>query len=94
MPTLVVFWFRDKAVCERLGGCGCSSGKAPRARPVACAVIDVSCVTRVAGAGAMVVGAAIVADERPDVGGDRVVAASEGDSVVVSGVLTEGEGGS
>ncbi len=37
-------------------------------------------------------GAAVVADELPDVGSNRAAAASVGDSVSVSGVLTEGEG--
>ncbi len=41
----------------------------------------------------MVGGVAVVAGERPDVGSNRAVAASAGDSVVVSGVLKEGEGG-
>ncbi len=36
----------------------------------------------------MVGGAAAVADEWPDVGSNRAAAASVGDSVVVSGVLT------
>ncbi len=37
-------------------------------------------------------GVAVVADERSDVCGNFAVAASTGDSVVFSGVLTEGEG--
>ncbi len=41
-----------------------------------------------AGAGAVVGGAAVVADERPNVGSNRAAAASAGDSVSVSGVLT------
>ncbi len=41
----------------------------------------------------MVGGAAVIEVEQSDVGGNRAVAASAGDSVVVSGVLTEGEGG-
>ncbi len=41
----------------------------------------------------MVGGAAVVTDERSDVGSNRAVAASAGDSVVVSGVLTGGLGG-
>ncbi len=45
-----------------------------------------------AGAGAVVDGGAVVADEPPDVGSIRVAAASAGDSVLVSRVLTEGEG--
>ncbi len=36
---------------------------------------------------------AVVAHERPVVGSNRTVASSAGDSVVVSGVLTEGEEG-
>ncbi len=68
------------------------SGKAPRARPLACAGNGVRCVAGEAGAGAVVGGAAIVADERPDVGNNRAAAASAGDSVLGSGVLTRGEG--
>ncbi len=41
-----------------------------------------------AGAGAVVGGAAVVADKRPDVGSNRAAAASAVDSVSVSGVLT------
>ncbi len=40
----------------------------------------------------MVGGAAIVADERPDVGSSRAAAASAGESVLVFGVLTRSEG--
>ncbi len=40
----------------------------------------------------MVGGAAVVADERPDVGSNRAAAASTGDSVSVSRVLTGCEG--
>ncbi len=36
---------------------------------------------------------AVIADERSDVGGNRAVAASAGDSIVISGVLTEREEG-
>ncbi len=72
---------------------GSSSGKAPRARPLACGGKDFGCVAGEAEAGALVVRAAVVADKRPDVGSNRAVAASTGNSVVVSGVLTEGEGG-
>ncbi len=68
------------------------SGKAPRARPVACAGNGVGCVAGEAGAIAVVGGAAVVADERPDVGSNRAVAASVGDSDLVSGVLPGGEG--
>ncbi len=48
------------------------------------------CVVGEAGAGAM---EGDVADERPDGGSNRAVAAFAVDSVVVSGVLTEGEEG-
>ncbi len=41
----------------------------------------------------MVGGVAVIADERPDVGSNRAVAAFTGDSVVFFGVLTEGEEG-
>ncbi len=41
----------------------------------------------------MVGGVAVIEDEQSDVGGNRVAAASAGDSVVVSEVLTESEGG-
>ncbi len=44
-----------------------------------------------AGAGAGVGGAAVVADERPDVGSNRAAAAPVGDSVLVSWVLTGSE---
>ncbi len=57
---------------------------------MACSGDDVGCVVGEAGAGSMVGG---VADERPDGGSNRAVAASAGDSVVVSGVLREGEEG-
>ncbi len=67
-----------------MGGCRCSSAKAPRARPVACAGNGVGCVAGEAGAGAVVGGGAVVADERPDVGSNRAAAASAGDSVLVS----------
>ncbi len=43
-------------------------------------------------AGAVVGGTAVVADERPGVGSNRAAAVSAGDSVLVSGVLTGGEG--
>ncbi len=42
----------------------------------------------------MVGAAAFDGDERSDIGSNRAVATSPGDSVVVSGVLMEGEGGS
>ncbi len=60
---------------------------APRARPVLCADGGVGCVADEAGAGAMVGGAAVVVDERPDVGSNRAAAATAGDSALVSGVL-------
>ncbi len=84
-----MFTGRDKVACKGLGGLRCSSGKAPRASPMACFGNGVGCVTGEAGASAMVGGAAVVADEGPDVCSNLVV---EGDSVVVSGVHTEGEG--
>ncbi len=56
------------------------------ARLVACAGNNVGCVAGEAGAGARVGG--VAADERPDVGSNRAAAASAGDSVLVSGVLT------
>ncbi len=70
----------------------CGGGKAPRARPVACVGNCVGCIAGEAGAGAVVGGDAVVADERPDVGSNRAAAASAGDSAFVSGVLTGGEG--
>ncbi len=87
------WWSFGSETKQKLGGCRYSSGKAPRARPVACAGNGVGCVAGEARAGAVVGGAAVVADERPDVGSNRAVAGSAGDSVVVFGVLTEGEGG-
>ncbi len=59
---------------------------------MACVGDGVGCIAGEAGAGAVVGGAAVVADKRPDVGGNRVAAASAGDSALVSGVLTGGEG--
>ncbi len=59
---------------------------------MACVGNGVGCVAGEAGAGALVVSAAVVADERPDVGSNRAAAASAGDSALVSGVLTGGEG--
>ncbi len=59
---------------------------------MACAGNGVGCIAGEAGAGVVVGGAAVVADDRPDVGSNRVAAASAGDSVSVSGVLTGGEG--
>ncbi len=60
---------------------------------MACVGNGVGCIAGEAGAGAVVGGAAVIADERPDVGSNRAAAASAGDSVFVSGVLTGGEGG-
>ncbi len=59
---------------------------------MACVGKSVGCVAGEAGVGAMVGGGAVVADERPDVGSIRAAAASVGDFVLVSGVLTAGEG--
>ncbi len=58
-----------------------------------CAGDDVKCVAGESGAGAMAGGVAVAADEPSDVGNNHAVAASAGDSVVVSGVLTAGEEG-
>ncbi len=66
-----------------MGGCRCSSGKAPRARSVACAGNGIGCVAGEARAGAVVGCAAAVADERSDVGSNRAATASTGDSVLV-----------
>ncbi len=87
-----MFRSRNKAPCKSVGESRCSSGKAPRARPVACVGNVVGCVVREAEAGAMVGGGAVMADEWSDVGSNRAVAASTGDSVLISWVLTEGEG--
>ncbi len=59
---------------------------------MACAGNGVGCIAGEAGAGAVVGSAAVVADEWPDVGSNRAAAASAGDSALVPGVLTEGEG--
>ncbi len=59
---------------------------------MACVGNGVGCIAGEAGAGAVVGSAAVVADERPDVGSNRAAAASAGDSALVSGVLTGGEG--
>ncbi len=59
---------------------------------MACVGNGVGCIAGEAGAGAVLGGAAVVADERPDVGSNRAAAASAGDSALVSGVLTVGEG--
>ncbi len=55
---------------------------------MACSGNSVGCVAGEAGASAKAGGA----DERPDVGSNRAAAASAGESVLVSGVLTVGEG--
>ncbi len=55
---------------------------------MACAGNGFGCVAGEAGAGAVVGSAAVVADERPDVGHNRAAAASACDSVLASGVLT------
>ncbi len=57
---------------------------------MACVGNGVGCIAGEAGAGAVVGGAEVVADERPDAGSNRATAASVGDSVLVSGVLTGG----
>ncbi len=59
---------------------------------MACAGNGVGCVGGEARAGAVVGGAAVVADERPYVGSNRAAAASAGNSVLVFGVLTWGVG--
>ncbi len=59
---------------------------------MACVGNGVGCIAGEARTGAVVGGAAVVADERPDVGSNRAAAASAGDSALVSGVLTGGEG--
>ncbi len=91
--SVVVFRLRVKAACKRLGGCRCSSGKVPRAHPVACAGNGVGCVAGEAGAGLMVGCVAVFTGEQSNVGFNRAVAASTGDSVAVSRVVTEGEEG-
>ncbi len=63
---------------------GCDEG--------ACAGNGVGCVAGETAGGAVVGGAVIVAGERPVAGSNRGAAASTCDSVLVSGVLTEGEG--
>ncbi len=60
---------------------------------MACAGDDVKCVAGEARARAMAGGVAVAADEPSDVGSNRAVATSAGDSVVVSGMLTAGEEG-
>ncbi len=59
---------------------------------MACDGNGVGCVAGEAGAGAVVGGGAVVADELSDVGSNRAAAASAGDSDLVSGVLSGGEG--
>ncbi len=56
-----------------------------------CVGEDVGCDAGETGAGLMEGGAAVVTDERLDMGGHRVVTASAGDSVAVSRVVTKGE---
>ncbi len=51
-----------------VSGCKCSSGKASRTCPVACAGDDVGCVVGETRAGSMIGGVVIVTDERLDVG--------------------------
>ncbi len=51
---------------------------------MACAASGVDCLAGEAEAGAVVGGAAVVADQQPDVGSNRAAAASAGDSVSVS----------
>ncbi len=80
----------NKAPCKRLGTCRCSSGKATRARTVACVSNGDGCVAGEARAGAMVGGCAVVADDLSYVGNNHLAAVSVGDSV--SWALTEGEG--
>ncbi len=58
---------------------------------MACAGDGVGCVAGEAAAGAVVGGAAVIADERLDVGSNRAAADPTGDSVLVSGVLTGGK---
>ncbi len=58
---------------------------------MACAGNGVGCVAGEAGAGAVLGGAAVVADERPDVDSNPAAAASAGDSVSVPRVLSGGE---
>ncbi len=59
---------------------------------MACAGIGAGFVAGEAGAGEVVGCAAVVADERPDVGSNRAAAASAGDSALVSWLLTGGVG--
>ncbi len=91
MPTLVVNRFREDVVS------GWASAGAAKSRhrglAMVCAGDDVKCVAGEARAGAMAGGVTVVADEPSDVDSNRAVAASAGDSVVVSGVLTAGEEG-
>ncbi len=60
---MIVFWLSNKTAWKRVGGCRCIIGKAPRAWPVACAGNGVGYVAGEAGAGAVVVSGAVVADE-------------------------------
>ncbi len=62
---------------------GSSCSKAPGACPVACAVDDVGCVASDTGTGSMVFDISVIADERSDVDGNPVIAASGTDSDLV-----------
>ncbi len=59
---------------------------------MACAGKSVGCVAGETGAGVVIGGDAVVADERLDVGSNRAFSASKDDPVAVSGVLSGGEG--
>ncbi len=58
---------------------------------MACAGDYVGCVAGEAIAGSVVGGVAVVTSERPNMSGNRAVAASAGDSVAVSMVVMKGE---
>ncbi len=58
-----------------------------------CAGDYVGCVSRKAGTDSVAGGVALVADKWLDVGGNREVAASAGDSAAVSRVVAKGEEG-
>ncbi len=60
---------------------------------MACAGDYVGCVSGGSGADSVVGGVAVVTDKRLDVGGNREVAASAGDSAAVSRVVAKGEEG-
>ncbi len=74
---------RDKVASKRLGGCKCNSGKPLRGYPV----VFVCCIADEIRAG----GVAIVMDDQSDVADNRTVAASVGDSAVVSRMAIEGK---